>query len=136
MDCLLLSGHTPNHPSHKSLETFVTKQTNRFPQSASFTTIVLDQERRTSFKYHKLTFLNMTDMYTCVYISGIDPPFLPLMHSAKILANFTSAYLSLYRISSIRHCGYYFFHCLFLCGYYLRVVVIALESPQISAMGR
>ena len=42
----------------------------------------------------------MTDMYmyTCVYISGIDPPFLPLMHSAKILANFASAYLSLYRI--------------------------------------
>ena len=30
----------------------------------------------------------------------------------------------MYRISSIRCCGYYSFRCLFLCGYYLRVAII------------
>ena len=31
---------------------------------------------------------------------------------------------STYHISSIRHCGYYFFLCSFLCGYYSRVATI------------
>ena len=48
------------------------------------------------------------------------------MHSVNIvhvLVGFVCLRLD-YRISSIRRHGYYFFCCLFLCGYYLRVATM------------
>ena len=39
----------------------------------------------------------------------------------------------IYRISLIRRRSYYLFHCLFLCGYYLRgVSITSVESPLVS----
>ena len=39
----------------------------------------------------------------------------------------------MYHISSIRHCGYYFFRCSFLCSYYSRVAFISTRAYDCAA---
>ena len=44
--------------------------------------------------------------------------------------------MKVYRISSIRRSGYYYFRCMFMCGYYSRAAYISLESPPTPTMAR